>query len=217
MAANRPSFTFTWRYLVNRARCMLIHIVTCFQYIVRSFILSLVFSVLYAHTCVVTCFQCIICLYMYCRLFSVYCMFIHVLSLVFSILYAHTFCHLFSVYCMLIHIVTCFQYIVCSYILSIVFSILYAHTCIVTCFQCIVCSYMYCHLFSLYCMLIHVLSLVLRKPTGSAISQPAAERIPDNPDHIGGYRLALACFDGIETKFGLSLPKYQRMQTGNAS
>ena len=179
-----------WRRLFSVC-CMFIHI------------LSLGFSILYAHT--------------YCHVFSVYCTLIHIVTCFQCIVCSYMYCHLFSVYCMLIHFVTCFQYIVCSYILSIVFSVLYAHTCIVTCFQCIVCSYMYCHLFSLYCMLIHVLSLVLRKPTGSAISQPAAERIPDNPDHIGGYRLALACFDGIETKFGLSLPKYQRMQTGNAS
>jgi solute carrier family 25 aspartate/glutamate transporter 12/13 len=31
---------------------------------------------------------------------------------------------------------------------------------------------------------------------------------PLNPDHVGGYRLALSTFDGIERKFGLSFPKF---------
>lgn len=31
----------------------------------------------------------------------------------------------------------------------------------------------------------------------------------DNPDHIGGYRAALPMVNGIETKFGLSLPKFK--------
>ena len=35
------------------------------------------------------------------------------------------------------------------------------------------------------------------------------EILSRNPDHIGGYRLALATFDGIETKFGLMLPKFK--------
>ena len=34
-------------------------------------------------------------------------------------------------------------------------------------------------------------------------------KTPKNPDHIGGYRLALAAFDGIETKFGICLPKFK--------
>lgn len=33
-----------------------------------------------------------------------------------------------------------------------------------------------------------------------------------NPDHIGGYRLALATFDGLESKFGLCLPKFKTPQ-----
>ena len=35
--------------------------------------------------------------------------------------------------------------------------------------------------------------------------------LPANPEHIGGYRLALATFEGIETKFGICLPKYRSM------
>ncbi|CAF1085127.1 unnamed protein product [Didymodactylos carnosus] len=30
-----------------------------------------------------------------------------------------------------------------------------------------------------------------------------------NPDHIGGFHLALATFEGIETRFGLAFPKYK--------
>jgi solute carrier family 25 aspartate/glutamate transporter 12/13 len=30
-----------------------------------------------------------------------------------------------------------------------------------------------------------------------------------NPDHIGGYQVALPIFAGIESKFGLYLPKFQ--------
>lgn len=29
-----------------------------------------------------------------------------------------------------------------------------------------------------------------------------------HPDHIGGLRLAVASFSGVETKFGLMLPKF---------
>ena len=29
-----------------------------------------------------------------------------------------------------------------------------------------------------------------------------------NPDHIGGYQVALPIFTGIESKFGLVLPKF---------
>lgn len=30
-----------------------------------------------------------------------------------------------------------------------------------------------------------------------------------NPDHVGGYRLAVATFAGIENKFGLYLPLFK--------
>jgi solute carrier family 25 aspartate/glutamate transporter 12/13 len=48
-----------------------------------------------------------------------------------------------------------------------------------------------------------------RRPEGSATKQRIEDILPPNPDHIGGYRLALATFEGIETKFGLSLPKFR--------
>lgn len=35
----------------------------------------------------------------------------------------------------------------------------------------------------------------------------------DNPDHIGGYRVALPILSGIESKFGLFLPKYKVIET----
>ncbi|KAL5010030.1 hypothetical protein ScPMuIL_012335 [Solemya velum] len=48
-----------------------------------------------------------------------------------------------------------------------------------------------------------------RRPEGSA-SQPTQlqEQLSRNPDHIGGFRLALATFEGMESKFGLCLPKF---------
>ncbi|XP_051992405.1 electrogenic aspartate/glutamate antiporter SLC25A13, mitochondrial-like [Xyrauchen texanus] len=61
-------------------------------------------------------------------------------------------------------------------------------------------------------LLIHLLCFYPhhRKPAGleptpkSRISLPAP-----NPDHIGGFRLAVATFAGIESKFGLHLPQFQ--------
>ncbi|XP_041371457.1 calcium-binding mitochondrial carrier protein Aralar2-like [Gigantopelta aegis] len=49
-----------------------------------------------------------------------------------------------------------------------------------------------------------------RRPEGSeAKSVHLEEILSRNPDHIGGYRLAEATFEGIESKFGLVLPKYR--------
>ncbi len=31
----------------------------------------------------------------------------------------------------------------------------------------------------------------------------------DNPDHVGGFAVAAPIFSGIESKFGLVLPKFQ--------
>ncbi|XP_055859590.1 electrogenic aspartate/glutamate antiporter SLC25A13, mitochondrial-like isoform X2 [Biomphalaria glabrata] len=48
------------------------------------------------------------------------------------------------------------------------------------------------------------------RPEGSeAKSVHLQDVLSRNPDHIGGYRMALATFDGIETKFGLMLPKFR--------
>jgi len=48
-----------------------------------------------------------------------------------------------------------------------------------------------------------------RRPQGSA-AKPThlQDQLSRNPDHIGGYRLAFATFDGMESKLGLCLPKY---------
>ena len=46
-------------------------------------------------------------------------------------------------------------------------------------------------------------------------SSPKTELVPQNPevsrhpDHIGGLRLAVSTYSGIETKFGLFLPKFK--------
>lgn len=56
-------------------------------------------------------------------------------------------------------------------------------------------------------------ALIYRRPTGSELKVPsmgAADEIKStNPDHIGGYEVALPIFTGIETKFGLCLPRFQ--------
>uniref|UniRef100_A0A6Q2YDA7 EF-hand domain-containing protein n=1 Tax=Esox lucius TaxID=8010 RepID=A0A6Q2YDA7_ESOLU len=48
-----------------------------------------------------------------------------------------------------------------------------------------------------------------QKPTGSEPTPKSRISLPaPSPDHIGGYRLAVATFAGIESKFGLHLPRY---------
>lgn len=48
------------------------------------------------------------------------------------------------------------------------------------------------------------------RPSGSEQFSSALEDIHKqmNPDHVGGYRAAVPMIKGIETKFGLSLPKF---------
>ena len=56
-----------------------------------------------------------------------------------------------------------------------------------------------------------------RKLEGSRFGKPLPKDLPPtNPDHIGGYRLALYAYDGIETKFGISLPKYRSVSQAPA-
>uniref|UniRef100_A0AAY4DPU9 EF-hand domain-containing protein n=1 Tax=Denticeps clupeoides TaxID=299321 RepID=A0AAY4DPU9_9TELE len=50
----------------------------------------------------------------------------------------------------------------------------------------------------------HFLPSGSQPPPRSRISLPAP-----NPDHIGGFRLAMATFAGIESKFGLHLPRFR--------
>lgn len=49
------------------------------------------------------------------------------------------------------------------------------------------------------------------RPTGSEFKQISTigdVKKPANPDHVGGYSVSLPIFSGIESKFGLCLPKY---------
>ncbi|KAM3928171.1 electrogenic aspartate/glutamate antiporter SLC25A13, mitochondrial [Leptodactylus fuscus] len=48
------------------------------------------------------------------------------------------------------------------------------------------------------------------KPAGSEPVPKSRITLPaPNPDHVGGYKLAVATFAGIESKFGLYLPRFQ--------
>ncbi|KAJ8941211.1 hypothetical protein NQ314_010469 [Rhamnusium bicolor] len=48
------------------------------------------------------------------------------------------------------------------------------------------------------------------RPSGSELKVTSIGDMkkPQNPDHIGGYSVSLPIFSGIESKFGLCLPKY---------
>lgn len=49
-----------------------------------------------------------------------------------------------------------------------------------------------------------------RKPVGSEPVPKSRIILPaPNPDHVGGYKLAVATFAGIENKFGLYLPLFK--------
>lgn len=53
-------------------------------------------------------------------------------------------------------------------------------------------------------------------PSGSEAEVPmgsAAMYKGSNPDHVGGFQVALPIFTGIESKFGLVLPKFQTSVT----
>jgi solute carrier family 25 aspartate/glutamate transporter 12/13 len=58
------------------------------------------------------------------------------------------------------------------------------------------------------------------RPAGSESSTPTSPSIlsskVDNVDHVGGYRAAVPILHGIETKFGLSLPRFQSTITAEA-
>ncbi|KAI6230392.1 Calcium-binding carrier protein Aralar1 [Aphelenchoides fujianensis] len=49
------------------------------------------------------------------------------------------------------------------------------------------------------------------RPAGSEVSTPqtVVDQASENPDHVGGYKLAAATFSGIEHKFGLFLPRFE--------
>jgi len=51
------------------------------------------------------------------------------------------------------------------------------------------------------------------RPTGGVAEATAGVAVKsDNPDHVGGYQLARPIFTGVETKFGLMLPKFTHQQ-----
>lgn len=58
------------------------------------------------------------------------------------------------------------------------------------------------------------------RPSGSELQKLASPSLltskVDNPDHVGGYRAALPILHGIETKFGLSLPRFRSTITADA-
>lgn len=48
-----------------------------------------------------------------------------------------------------------------------------------------------------------------RRPTGSEPMASSVDKLMSlNPDHVGGYKMGLATFKGVESKFGLFLPKF---------
>ncbi|KAA0191875.1 hypothetical protein HAZT_HAZT006617 [Hyalella azteca] len=49
------------------------------------------------------------------------------------------------------------------------------------------------------------------RPQGSEAQMPmsASDVKSTNPDHVGGYKVAVPMFRGIESKFGLFLPRFQ--------
>lgn len=58
-----------------------------------------------------------------------------------------------------------------------------------------------------------IFNVIYSRPTGSEQKVPAMGVVDEirstNPDHIGGYQVALPIFAGIESKFGLCLPRFQ--------
>eukprot|EP00088_Acartia_fossae_P001026 TRINITY_DN10389_c0_g1_i3.p1 TRINITY_DN10389_c0_g1~~TRINITY_DN10389_c0_g1_i3.p1 ORF type:complete len:695 (-),score=135.35 TRINITY_DN10389_c0_g1_i3:366-2450(-) len=46
------------------------------------------------------------------------------------------------------------------------------------------------------------------RPTGSTSESLAAAPASQNPDHVGGYQVARPIFAGVESKFGLLLPRF---------
>jgi len=45
------------------------------------------------------------------------------------------------------------------------------------------------------------------RPTGSQVESPVDIMKSEHPDHIGGYKVAPPVFKGMESKFGLMLPR----------
>lgn len=58
-----------------------------------------------------------------------------------------------------------------------------------------------------------IFNIIYSRPSGSEQKVLTVgvtdEMRSTNPDHIGGYQVALPIFMGIESKFGLALPRFQ--------
>jgi len=49
------------------------------------------------------------------------------------------------------------------------------------------------------------------RPVGEKAEMLQTVVIPSHPDHIGGYKIAKPIFDGVESKFGIFLPKVKKV------
>lgn len=55
---------------------------------------------------------------------------------------------------------------------------------------------------------------IFSRPTGSEMkSVSLVGDKPHDPDHVGGYSVSLPIFSGIESKFGICLPKFTSQQS----
>ncbi len=66
--------------------------------------------------------------------------------------------------------------------------------------KCLLCPY-----------ILSAISILFSRPAGSeaeVVAGSADLNKSDNPDHVGGFQVAMPIFNGIETKFGLVLPKF---------
>ncbi len=58
---------------------------------------------------------------------------------------------------------------------------------------------------------VYISRIFFSLPTGSeseAVTGPASAGAAHHPDHVGGYEVARPIFAGIESKFGLLLPRF---------
>lgn len=72
------------------------------------------------------------------------------------------------------------------------------------------------YVLSIYKLKINTYHFFYSRPTGSELKVASIGLHTDSktkPDHIGGYRVATPIFTGIETKFGICLPKFRRPES----
>ena len=71
---------------------------------------------------------------------------------------------------------------------------------------------------TIYCIVKHVIFEFFSRPTGSTAEATGSEITKSsNPDHVGGFQVAMPIFDGIESKFGLMLPKFSHGIVNNVA